>query len=215
MKEVLDIIKKRLENHPTNSKMISTYGILFIEVGQYDAAVEILEKGLAHVNDDPELWNYLGLANWRKGNLRKALSAFQNAVSLNNKYPVVFKNIGSLYLSRYMRSNKAIDLKNAIQNFKKAVEVDPDLASAYNGLCSAYEKAGDLDAAIDSWEKAVELKPDFSLPLFNLGLHNLARGRRSKALEIFIKYKKIHYENMSKTEKKKLDTLIHRCKVKG
>lgn len=44
--------------------------------------------------------------------------------------------------------------------FERAVELDPDNASALNNLGVALEQQGEFDAAREAYEKALELKPD-------------------------------------------------------
>lgn len=44
--------------------------------------------------------------------------------------------------------------------FQRAVELDPDNASALNNLGVALEQQGDFDGARAAYEKALELKPD-------------------------------------------------------
>lgn len=43
--------------------------------------------------------------------------------------------------------------------FQRAVELDPDNASALNNLAIALEQQGDFDGARAAYEKALELKP--------------------------------------------------------
>ncbi len=214
VREAVEVLREGLEHNPSSYKIISTYGILLVEARQYDAAIEILGQGLAMIDYDPELWNYLGVAYWSKGDHDNALEAFQTALSLDANYSIVFNNLGSLYLSRYIQSKNTDDHRNALQNFKKAIELDPNYASAYNGLGSAYGQVGDIDAAVYCWEKAVELRPDYAYPLYNLGLSYLAKRNNSKALEYFQKYKNAHYDRLSAQDKKKLDDLIRKAQQK-
>ncbi len=211
LEEAIDILQQGLENNPESYKIIEIYGIMLTEVGQYDKAVEILQEGLKYIDYDPEIWNYLGVAYWKKGDFPNAHDAFQKVLSLDENYPVVLNNLGSLYLSQSLKTKNADDLRQAIQNYRKAIELDPEYAEAYNGLGSAYGNAGELAAAIRCWERAVELKPDYSFPLYNLGLSYLTKGNKSKALGYFDRYKEKHYQRLSSEEKKKLDDLIQRC----
>ncbi len=211
VKEVLNIIRERIKNDPTNSKMVCTYGILLIEVGHYDAAVEILREGLTYKQDDAELWSYLGLAYWRKDDQKNAITSYQKAILLNKHYPVVFFNLASLYLSRYVESKNEVYFKNSVKNFKKAIELDPCYASAYNGLGTAYVKANNIEAAINCWEKTIKIKPEFSSAVYNLALAYLAKGNSTKALKFFNKYKKNHYEHLTQGEKDQFDALIKKC----
>ena len=209
--EVLRIIKARLKADPSDSKMICTYGILFIEVGQFEAAVEVLKEGLAHKEDDAELWCYLGMAYWKLGDHEEAIASYQKAILLNKHYPVVFYNLGSLYLSRYVESGGDVYFKSAVKNFKKAIELDPDYASAYNGLVTVYVKANNIESAISCWEKALRVKPEFSIAVYNLALAYLAKGDNAKALGFFTRYKKKHYENLTQGEKAQFDVFIRIC----
>jgi arylsulfatase A-like enzyme/Flp pilus assembly protein TadD len=213
-KEALEVLREGYTNNPANYKIIVTFGIFLTEVGQFDAAIDVLTKGLALIDYDPELWNYLGVAYWRKGEFANAQKAFQEALSLDDNYSIILNNMGSLYLSRFSRSKNKDLLQQAILNYQKALEMDPDYASAHNGLGSAFAQAGDIDAAISSWERAVELNPEFDYPLYNLGLAYLAKGSKTQALEYLTKYKEFRYASLPAKEKSRLDSLIQKCQEK-
>jgi len=166
---------------------------------------------LALIDHDPELWNYLGMACWRKGDFKSAQEAYDRALALDENNPVVFNNLGSLYLSRALQSKQSEELRRAVQYFQKAIVLDPEYASAFNGLGSAYGRAGQLDAAIQCWEKAILFKPDFAFPLYNLGLSYLTKGEKSKALEYLRRYKDKYYPGLSVRDKDRLDAMIAKC----
>jgi len=208
----VEILKEGFENNPSSYKIISTYGIFLVEANRPDEAIEILKKALTLMDYDPELWNYLGVAYWSKGDFQNAHQAYQKVLSLDNNYPIVFNNLGSLYLSQCIKTRKSEYLRKAVYHFKKAIEFDPGYASAYNGLGNAYRIMGDIDAAIFCWEKSVELMPDFKFALFNLGLGYLMKQERIKALEYLEKYKKNYYSSLPMKERNNLDSLIQKCK---
>ncbi len=212
LKLAVETLKEGLQNNPESYKIITTFGIFLTEVGQYDAAINILEKGLLLIDYDPEIWNYLGVAYWRKKDFPKALEAYQKALFLDSDYPIVFNNLGSLYLSVFLKNKKPEMYQKSIDSFKRAIELDPNYASAYNGLGAAYSQEGNVEGAIFCWEKAVELKPDFTFPLYNLGLAYLAKGNKEKALAYFTQYKEENYRWLPAKEKKELDDLIQKCK---
>ncbi len=56
--------------------------------GAYDEAMEVLNKGLAIIDFDPEVWNYLGVAYWNKGNYDEARKAYDRALALDKNYPL-------------------------------------------------------------------------------------------------------------------------------
>jgi len=61
-------------------------------------------------------------------------------------------------------------LDEAIALYLQAVEVDPDLAIAWNGLSMAYREKGELDRAIETGKKLIELEPDEALNHTNLSI---------------------------------------------
>jgi len=212
LKEAAETLQEAYQNNPSSFRIITTYGIILVDEGRYDEAIDILKKGLALIDYDPEAWNYLGVAYWNKGNYDEALKAYEQALALDQNYPIVINNLGSLYLSIFLKTKQPDAHQRAVENFKKAIDLDPKYASAYNGLGAALRMAGDLDAAIDCWKKAVELKPDFSFPLYNLGLAYLAKGDKAQALNYFRQYKEKLYDFLPPREKEKLDALIQKCK---
>jgi arylsulfatase A-like enzyme/Flp pilus assembly protein TadD len=213
-KKAVEVLREGYRNCPTSYKVITTFGIFLTEVRQYDAAIQILQEGLALIDYDPDLWNYLGVAHWRKGALDEALRAFDKSLSLDHNYSIALNNTGSVYLSKYLADKNRLDLDRAIQNFERAIQLDPGYASAYNGLGAAYSQSGNIDGAIRSWEKAIGINPDLGFSLYNLGLAYLRRGDKAKALEYLNEYKKKEYNRLPQKEKEKLDALIQSCRQK-
>ncbi|MCF8299163.1 MAG: tetratricopeptide repeat protein, partial [Saprospiraceae bacterium] len=58
--------------------------------------------------------------------------------------------------------------KSCVKMAKKAAELDPSHALAYNNICSAYNVLGKYELAKKACEKALEINPDFDLAKNNL-----------------------------------------------
>jgi Flp pilus assembly protein TadD len=170
-----------------------------------------LQEGLKLIDYDPDIWNYLGVAYWRKGELELALEAFRKSLELDSNYSIAFNNTGSVYLSKYLKTKEQGDLQQALVHFQTAIELDPGYASAYNGLGAAFSQAGNVEGAIGSWEKAVGINPDLGFALYNLGLAYLRKGDKVKALEYLNRYKQKEYQRLPREEREKIDALIKRC----
>jgi tetratricopeptide (TPR) repeat protein len=67
-------------------------------------------------------------------------------------------------------------LEEAIAGFRRALEIDPSLALAWNGLSMAQRQKGDLDAAIEAGRRLVELEPDDPLSHTNLSILYQSKG---------------------------------------
>lgn len=212
LKEALDNLREGYTHNPSSFHVLNTFGIFLTEVGEFDAAIEVLKQGLSIIDYDPELWNYLGIAYWRKGNFEQALDAYNQALGFDANYPIVLNNLGSLYLSMFLKERNKENLGKAVENFKLAIELDPVYASPLNGLGSALASAGDLRAAVANWEKALAIDGKLHHALYNLGAAYLSLGDTERALDYLLRYKELVYRELPSAEKAKLDDLIGKCR---
>jgi len=210
-KEAMDCLREGHQANPSSFQILTTFGIFLTDARQDDAAIDVLKQGLAIIDYDPELWNYLGIAYWHKGDFGAAKEAYERALALDSNYPIAFNNLGSLHFSLFLRDRKEEDYRQAVESFRKAIALDASYASPHNGLGTALAKAGDMNGAIASWEKAVAIDPSLPFPLYNLGAACLARGEKDKALDYLLRYKKIAYERLPSGERRALDDLISKC----
>ena len=63
-------------------------------------------------------------------------------------------------LKRYIFYENARPYDEAITEYIKAIEIDPDFAKAYCNLGFVYQRKGLLDKAVESFSKTVELRPE-------------------------------------------------------
>jgi arylsulfatase A-like enzyme/Flp pilus assembly protein TadD len=212
-REALEVLKLGLENIPSSYEIFYNYVRLLIQAGQYDEIIKAFgEMKFRQMEHDPEIWNNLGIAYGKKGDSEKAIEIYEKAISIDNEYAVPFCNLGNVYYSLSLKTKDARVFQKSIQSFKKAIELDPDYPTPYYGLGIAYRQAGNLNGAIYCLEKALELRPDFGQALYNLGLVYLEKGDKDKALDYLNKYKENYYNLLPPGERKKLETLIQKCR---
>ena len=70
------------------------------------------------------------------------------------KYSSFYNAYGYLLLNQ----NK---LNEAIEAFKRQVELSPERANSYDSLGDGYRKAGKLELAVAQYKKALEIDPEF------------------------------------------------------
>ena len=206
------VLKTGVEANPRNYKLAIEYGIVLAERGRNDEAISLLNKASKMIDWDPELWNYLGVAYWNKGDLDKAVAAYEHALSLDPKYAVVLSNLGTVQTSLAMKKKDADALRRAMDYFKRAIASDPRDPAAYNGLGAVYRILEDLDAAISCWGQAVALEPYHRFALFNLGTAYLDKGDKAKARACLTKYKDRYYKALPDGERASLDALLEKCR---
>jgi tetratricopeptide (TPR) repeat protein len=88
----------------------------------------------------------------------------------------------------------------AIVEYKKALEIDPNYDAAHNNLGNALLRKGQIDEAIIHYQKALEINPNHAKAQNNLGNAFLQKGQideaiihYQKALEINPDFAKVHY----------------------
>ncbi|MGD1009471.1 MAG: sulfatase-like hydrolase/transferase [Candidatus Aminicenantales bacterium] len=205
-------LKSGSEANPRNYKLAIEYGIVLAEKGKNDEAIGVLKKASGMIDWDPELWNYLGVAYWNKGDLDNAIAAYEHALSLDPQYAVVLSNLGTVETALAMKKREAAPLRRAMDHFKRAIASDSKDPAAYNGLGAVYRMLGDLDAAISCWGQAVGIEPGHKFALYNLGTAYLDKGDKTRARTYLTKYKERYYKALPPQEKASLDALLEKCR---
>jgi tetratricopeptide (TPR) repeat protein len=73
--------------------------------------------------------------------------------------------------------------KLAVEEFMKAVKIEPTHAKAYNGMGVSHDSLGEFAKAIESYKVALELDPELDYVLNNLGYAHLLSGRWDLAID--------------------------------
>ena len=93
---------------------------------------------------------------------------------------------GTMTAWDYLRKgNRAYDAKNyteAIDNYNKAIEKQPDFADAYNNRGVAYDSLGEYNKAIADYNEAIRLKPDAAVAYNNRGNAHADLGEYDMAI---------------------------------
>jgi len=197
--------EKALEFNKDNYNLLLNYGAFLAEYGISDRALEILNRAKRIRDYDPELWNAIGVAYWKSGEVGKAIECFDKALSFDSNDAIVYSNKGAMFLSFliYDRAEK---------NLKKALRIDPKLVSALNSYAALLKKRGSLDKAILNWEKIINIDKNFYMAYYNLMAVYLDRGEYKKALSVYERARENglfnHLTNKQKLELEKLYTEI-------
>ncbi len=82
------------------------------------------------------------------------------------------------------RQKKSELLSQAIEEFKKSIELKPDFEVAYNMLGHCYMEKGQWESSLENFNHALKLRPDYPAALYNRGhvYQRLSVGRRDHEL---------------------------------
>ncbi len=211
--EAVRTLDEGVRDNPGDYALLSTLGTLLVMGRQDDRAEEVVKRALAVVDFDPDAWNNLGGIRMRKGDLERAIECFDRAVALDGTFALGYLNIGAARLSQYFNKGRNPDmLVLAVDNFRRAASLDPELLPAWRGLGVAAMTAGNVDEAIEAWEKAVAISPQDDPSTYNLGLAYLKKGDKARALRCFETYLDRRKNILTEDEKIRVQELIARCR---
>jgi tetratricopeptide (TPR) repeat protein len=117
-------------------------------------------------------------------NERNATKAYNDGVNALDAGNQAGASADSAYAFNYRAAPDAKARKQyekAVDKFKKAVGLKPDMPESWNNLGYCYRKLGKLDASLQAYDKALELKKDFAQAYEYRGETFLALGQLDKA----------------------------------
>jgi tetratricopeptide (TPR) repeat protein len=172
-------LRALLAREPRNYEGWMTLGNVHRNNEEFAEAAEAYTRALDLV---PVLtrdnWNalyYRGISYERTKNWEKAEADFRKALSFEPDQPMVLNYLG------YSLIEKKLQLKEAMEMVRKAVELKPNDGYIVDSLGWAYYQTGDYDEAVKHLERAVELKPSDPTIADHLGDAYWRVGRRLEA----------------------------------
>ena len=87
-----------------------------IKAGNYNRAIELLQKVVASESQNADAWNYLGFSQRKLKRFDQALSAYQKALAIDPEHRGANEYLGELYL-------QTGDLAKAKERLKKLDDV--------------------------------------------------------------------------------------------
>jgi Tfp pilus assembly protein PilF len=98
---------------------------------------------------------------------------------------------------------------NAIEHFKKYIELRPDTADSYQSLAEALLKKGDVDLAMSNLNKSLSLDKEYVPAIISLGEVYQAKGQKKEAKEAYQRAISItqneYYKNQAEKKLKEVE----------
>jgi len=117
----------------------------------------------------------------RNGEAKQAIEAYQKAIKNKNrtlfftKEPSAYNNLGQAYLH-------AEQYAHAVTNFKKVIEMAPDIAEGYVNLTTAYLRQNLPADAREACLRALQIFPKVALLHYNLACAYALEDERQKSV---------------------------------
>jgi predicted TPR repeat methyltransferase len=91
------------------------------------------------------------------------------------------EGLARLKLGLYWHRTGRVD--EAIDNYRRIIQIEPDNLPAHVNLGNALDAAGRLDEAVGEFRTAVRINPQSYMPHYNLGFELMCLGQRDEAIK--------------------------------
>jgi serine/threonine-protein kinase len=165
------------------------------KAGNLDQAVTALSEA---VKTDPQFalgYSSLGEAYRLKNQvdpnprwIEQSAAMLERSVQLDDRLPAAYVSLGRLHSSLAKH-----DL--ALQEFQKALAINPRDSEAIKGMAGAYERMGRVQDAEESYKRAIALRPDYWDGYNHLGTFYFQQKRYAEAIGQFQKVVQLTPDN--------------------
>ncbi len=176
-----------LEYEPTNRNLLDYLHRTYVQMYRFEDAIDAL-KQITETEQDKEIWFKIGELYEQIEYHSDAISAFQNALEIDENYADAHKALGDLLYDLERYEDSLTYLETAVENF-------PEDASLQRKLARAYHRAGMIDNAIAQYSRIVDEQPENITAYYNLaGAYRIAE-RYQEALNTLLDLEEIEPEN--------------------
>ena len=105
----------------------------------------------------------------------------KKVVKLIEKYPnsfILYNLFGAVLTDQK-------NLNEAVINYRKSIQINPDYAEGYNNLGSVLYKLEKFQESIDSYQRAIQIKPNFAEAYNNLGVTFKKLGKLDESVNSY------------------------------
>lgn len=172
--------RRTLALNPNNTSIYFAYSEYLTAIGREDDAVTQLRRALEIDPQSAETIGFIGWPLYVKEDYQGALTAEDEAIHIDPNFWTA--RMTRAYILRAMHR-----LPEAIAEFRKAVDLNPESSITLSGLGAAYADSGERQEAVRTlgWIKSISEKQYVS-PM-DIGFVEAALGNRDKAIAAFRK----------------------------
>ncbi len=170
------IYRQILAHEPNHSNALHLLGVLALQVGRANAAVELIQKAISLQPRVSQYYSNLGDALRQGGRAAEAVGACRQALELDSSNAEAGNNLG----------NALLDLgrvDEAISAYKRALQIQPAHARIHCHLGNALSRRGAFTDAIAAYEQALRLEPGLGDAASGLGNALRCTGRFAEAVK--------------------------------
>ncbi len=164
----LQLMRLTLHYQPASGRLLYAAGLNCFNIGaEPPVTTSLLERAVVLEPALADAWHLLGRTYLRRQEFSKAIATLSRAVALKPSAGF-YTSLGKAYIAKGQPFS-AVARSNALSAFRKAVELDPNDATAQYEIGSLYAQMDQLDDGRRHLIKATELEPDLYQAYYLLG----------------------------------------------
>jgi tetratricopeptide (TPR) repeat protein len=171
------LYRQLLQAQPRHADALHLLGVIALQQGRFEAAVDLIQQALA-VRPADNFHCNLGNALKALGRRAEAIGSYRQALALNPRLADAWCNLGNALLEE----GQAQEAEAAC---RQALALRPAFAEAHCNLGNALLKQDRVDEAIDCYQRALQAQPGLAVVYANLGDALDRRGLPGPALECY------------------------------
>ena len=158
-KKALNDLNKVIELNPIIANAYSYRGWCKHLLNDTKGAFEDFNKSYQLNPNNPFNMYFVGII-YMDADLEKAKDFFDQVIELEPNFNI--EKGGNAYIMRGKVKTYQEDLKGAIEDFNKGIEINPNIAEFYADRGLVKEGLNDLQGSIDDFTKAIEMDPNLA-----------------------------------------------------
>ena len=179
-KQARNYYKKALVNDPNNLDALFGCGLMNYYIGEVGAARDSFQKILEIDPHNAMALAYMGKLAADNENYLSAVKYIQEAIKYDDSNYDFYMDYGS-YLNTQNRKQEAI------AQWEKARDLDPEYFLAYAYLAGINDELGNFDTALENYRKVIETNPDYYYAFESAACLEWHAGNWAEAREDFYK----------------------------
>jgi FkbM family methyltransferase len=164
-----------VRHQPDHFAALQQLGVIALQRGQHDLAVQRLDYALTVNPNSAEAQNSRGLALMASKRLAEALDSFDSVIALNPSSVESIYNRGSVLIQLQR-------LEDAVAAFDQAIALKPDYVEALNSRGNVLITLERYDEALKCFDQALAIRSDDEKVLNNQGIALKELGRFEEAV---------------------------------
>lgn len=195
----LKLYEEAAQLEPTDGDVLRELGHAYLHTRKWEDAGGIYRRALEAGADYADIHFNLGLIYLLRSELPEAIQQLTLALKIKSEYksgkyylglfyPQKSYYLGDIYLYRGIAHRTANETELAVEDFKAAIEANPDLVTAHQSLADTFLHINRFEEAAEEYQQVIQTAPptlDTLSARNNLGIVYYKIGETQKAIEQF------------------------------